>query len=144
MLRYVNKSVKMLQQSNPKKHTRVIHNCSNLLINDRFLLVSAHICSYKRGCFNSPLITMLAQYIKSPCNNPQKAWRKAGQRVQSLTQYNVQKQEGGREATAILLGVLPSLFRHQRGAFMCTVWGCQDCNLQPIGEILKGAHYQTH
>lgn len=62
---------------------------------------------------NNKLITMFVQYITASLQNPQHAWSKAGQRVQSLSQYNVQKQEGGREATGAALRALPSLFSRQ-------------------------------
>lgn len=114
-------------------HVQICWSMTDFYTISMYFLIEEGIYIVK---FNSKLITMLVQYIY---NNPQQHWSKAGQRGQSLTQDNVQKQEGGTEATAVLLRVLPSLFRHQRGAFMCTVWGCQHYKPQPIGEILREA-----
>lgn len=57
--------------------------------------------------------------------------------MQSLTQCNVQEQEGGTEATAMLHRGLPSLFRHR----MVHSSAPHD-NLEPIGLILRKAWLQ--
>lgn len=69
----------------------------NIYISCTFLIHNSSLC------WNNTLSLITKK-------NPQQAWRKACQRVQSLTQYNVQKEEGGREATGTLLRDLAQPF----------------------------------
>lgn len=59
---------------------------------------------------------MLAKYLKLDYSNSQHYAIRWAQRMHSLTLFDVQKEEGGKEATAVLRGLL-CLLRHQHGTF---------------------------